>query len=100
MSNNNLYINKHCQGIAENDRGINYSVSSAKVSRIDLKQCVSYLVLMQACRHKMLHLTVHDFRNRRVYTDAIKSTCALLSSTCGISNERTYSCQDHCKGVV
>ena len=55
---------------------------------------------MQTCTQKMLHLIVHNFRNRRVSTDAIKSRCVLPSSTCGISNERTRSCHDDCKGVT
>ena len=39
-------------------------------------------------------------KQKRISNDAIKSRCALPSSTCGISNERTRSCHDHCKGVM
>ena len=55
------------------DRGRNDSASSGSFITVswtwvfitDLKHCVSYLLLMQTCTQKMLHLIVHNFRNRR-----------------------------------
>ena len=55
------------------DRGRNDSASSRSFITVswtwvfitDLKHCVSYLLLMQTCTQKMLHLIVHNFRNRR-----------------------------------